>query len=199
MVAASMLAPAVAKAVAGRTVEAGTVAAARSANQRTVFMVGHVRTLLVIARGDRRESAQDQPVTEVWATTVALLSMTDQAQQCGTSYASAGVDIEAGDRAVELFKPLAKKATRPEVRGGLGGFAGLFALRGGYREALLGAAPGLVDRRRRHQARGRSGRGQARHRRHRSGRDGRGRPGGVRCRAPVPAGLHRGRPHGAGT
>ena len=42
------------------------------------------------------------------------------------SYASAGVDIEAGDRAVELFKPWAAKATRPEVRGGLGGFAGLY-------------------------------------------------------------------------
>ncbi|MBG9259112.1 phosphoribosylformylglycinamidine cyclo-ligase [Corynebacterium belfantii] len=54
------------------------------------------------------------------------------------SYAAAGVDIEAGDKAVELFTPLAKKATRPEVRGGLGGFAGLFAL-GKYREPLLAA------------------------------------------------------------
>lgn len=54
------------------------------------------------------------------------------------SYAAAGVDIEAGDRAVELFAPLAKKATRPEVRGGLGGFAGLFAL-GKYKEPLLAA------------------------------------------------------------
>jgi phosphoribosylformylglycinamidine cyclo-ligase len=66
--------------------------------------------------------------------------MTDQAEQHGISYASAGVDIEAGDRAVELFKPLAKRATRPEVRGGLGGFAGLFALRGGYREPLLASS-----------------------------------------------------------
>jgi phosphoribosylformylglycinamidine cyclo-ligase len=58
----------------------------------------------------------------------------------GTSYASAGVDIEAGDRAVELFKPWAKKATRPEVRGGLGGFAGLFALRTDYREPVLASS-----------------------------------------------------------
>ena len=58
----------------------------------------------------------------------------------GVSYASAGVDIEAGDRAVDLFKPLAKRASRPEVRGGLGGFAGLFALRGGYREPLLASS-----------------------------------------------------------
>lgn len=54
------------------------------------------------------------------------------------SYAAAGVSIEAGDKAVELFAPLAKRASRPEVRGGLGGFAGLFAL-GKYREPLLAA------------------------------------------------------------
>jgi phosphoribosylformylglycinamidine cyclo-ligase len=71
---------------------------------------------------------------------VDLITMTDQAAQHGISYASAGVDIEAGDRAVELFKPMASKATRPEVRGGLGGFAGLFALRGGYREPVLAAS-----------------------------------------------------------
>ncbi|MDO4911642.1 MAG: phosphoribosylformylglycinamidine cyclo-ligase [Corynebacterium sp.] len=54
------------------------------------------------------------------------------------SYAAAGVDIEAGDKAVELFAPHAKRATRPEVRGGLGGFAGLFAL-GNYKQPLLAA------------------------------------------------------------
>lgn len=64
---------------------------------------------------------------------------TSAAPSEGTSYAQAGVDIEAGDRAVELFAPLAKKATRPEVRGGLGGFAGLFAL-GKYKEPLLAAS-----------------------------------------------------------
>jgi phosphoribosylformylglycinamidine cyclo-ligase len=103
-------------------------------------MVGHIPTPSAIARRDRRESLPDRPVTAAQATTVALLSMTDQAEQHGISYASAGVDIEAGDRAVELFKPLAKMATRPEVRGGLGGFAGLFALRGGYREPLLASS-----------------------------------------------------------
>ncbi|AEI08481.1 phosphoribosylformylglycinamidine cyclo-ligase [Corynebacterium resistens DSM 45100] len=65
--------------------------------------------------------------------------MTEQQQTTGASYAAAGVDIEAGDRAVELFAPLAKKATRPEVRGGLGGFAGLFAL-GEYEKPLLAAS-----------------------------------------------------------
>lgn len=66
--------------------------------------------------------------------------MTEHAEQHGISYASAGVDIEAGDRAVELLKPLASRATRPEVMGGLGGFAGLFKLRGGYREPILASS-----------------------------------------------------------
>jgi phosphoribosylformylglycinamidine cyclo-ligase len=45
-----------------------------------------------------------------------------------TSYAAAGVDIEAGDRAVELMKASVRRTNRPEVLGGLGGFAGLFTL-----------------------------------------------------------------------
>ena len=43
-----------------------------------------------------------------------------------SAYAEAGVDIEAGDRAVELMKEWVGKTRRPEVLGGLGGFAGLF-------------------------------------------------------------------------
>src|SRR6476620_5642288 len=43
-----------------------------------------------------------------------------------SAYAAAGVDIEAGDRAVELMKEWVAKTRRPEVIGGLGGFAGLF-------------------------------------------------------------------------
>ncbi|MBY4569277.1 phosphoribosylformylglycinamidine cyclo-ligase [Gordonia sihwensis] len=58
----------------------------------------------------------------------------------GASYAAAGVDIDAGERAVELFAPHAKRATRPEVLGGLGGFAGLFSLKGDYREPVLAAS-----------------------------------------------------------
>jgi phosphoribosylformylglycinamidine cyclo-ligase len=45
-----------------------------------------------------------------------------------TSYRAAGVDIEAGDRAVDLMRSSVKRASRPEVLGGLGGFAGLFRL-----------------------------------------------------------------------
>ena len=42
------------------------------------------------------------------------------------TYAEAGVDVEAGDKAVELMKDAIRRAQRPEVLGGLGGFAGLF-------------------------------------------------------------------------
>lgn len=55
------------------------------------------------------------------------------------TYAAAGVDIAAGDRAVALMKESVAKTRRPEVVGGLGGFAGLFdasALKG-YRRPLL--------------------------------------------------------------
>ncbi len=43
-----------------------------------------------------------------------------------SAYAEAGVDIEAGDRAVELMKESVARTRRPEVLGGLGGFAGFF-------------------------------------------------------------------------
>ena len=43
-----------------------------------------------------------------------------------STYSQAGVDIDAGDRAVELMKAHIAKAARPEVVGGIGGFAGLF-------------------------------------------------------------------------
>ncbi len=44
-------------------------------------------------------------------------------------YKSAGVDIEAGYRAVELMKEHVKGTLRPEVLGGLGGFSGAFSLK----------------------------------------------------------------------
>ncbi|GAA4204866.1 phosphoribosylformylglycinamidine cyclo-ligase [Microbispora amethystogenes] len=43
-----------------------------------------------------------------------------------TSYAAAGVDIEAGDRAVELMKSRVARSRRPEVVDDASGFAGLF-------------------------------------------------------------------------
>jgi len=42
------------------------------------------------------------------------------------TYAGSGVDIEAGERAVELMRAAVRTTARPEVVGGIGGFAGLF-------------------------------------------------------------------------
>ena len=47
-------------------------------------------------------------------------------EKSASAYAAAGVDIAAGDRAVELMKQWVAKTRRPEVMGGIGGFAGLF-------------------------------------------------------------------------
>ena len=45
-----------------------------------------------------------------------------------STYSASGVDIDAGDRAVELMRGRVAGASRPEVVGGIGGFAGLFRL-----------------------------------------------------------------------
>ena len=58
-----------------------------------------------------------------------------------SSYAAAGVDIDAGDRAVELMRSRVARTGRPEVVGGLGGFAGLFRLdTDKYRSPLLASS-----------------------------------------------------------
>lgn len=56
-----------------------------------------------------------------------------------SAYAAAGVDIAAGERAVELMKAAVAGSHRPEVLGGLGGFAGFFdaAAIAGYRHPVL--------------------------------------------------------------
>jgi len=46
----------------------------------------------------------------------------------GETYAGAGVDIDAGERAVDRIKAHVRSTFRPEVIGDIGGFGGLFAL-----------------------------------------------------------------------
>lgn len=53
------------------------------------------------------------------------------------TYAEAGVDIDAGNRSVELIKESVKATYRPEVLGDLGGFGGLFALSTKYKQPVL--------------------------------------------------------------
>ncbi|MGY1917135.1 phosphoribosylformylglycinamidine cyclo-ligase [Blastococcus sp. SYSU DS0973] len=57
------------------------------------------------------------------------------------TYAASGVDIDAGERAVTLMRSAVERTSRPEVVGGLGGFAGLFALdTQKYRRPLLASS-----------------------------------------------------------
>lgn len=59
----------------------------------------------------------------------------------GSRYETAGVSLEAAARAVELIRERAREATRPEVLGDIGAFAGAFAPRlNGLREPVLVSA-----------------------------------------------------------
>jgi phosphoribosylformylglycinamidine cyclo-ligase len=56
----------------------------------------------------------------------------------GLTYSGAGVDIAAGENAVELIKEHVRSTFRPEVVGDIGGFGGLFSLaKLRYRDPLL--------------------------------------------------------------
>ncbi len=56
-----------------------------------------------------------------------------------SSYRDAGVDIDAGNRAVDLIKEKVRSTFGPQVLTGIGGFGSLFAF-GGYREPVLVAS-----------------------------------------------------------
>ncbi|MGQ0519749.1 MAG: phosphoribosylformylglycinamidine cyclo-ligase [Actinomycetota bacterium] len=63
----------------------------------------------------------------------------------GATYAEAGVDIGAGERAVERIKASVRSTFRPEVLGDIGGFGGLFAFpKDRYRDpVLVGSTDGV--------------------------------------------------------
>lgn len=53
------------------------------------------------------------------------------------AYAGAGVDVAAGERAVELMRQAVESTRRPEVIGGLGGFGGAISIPAGYRDPVI--------------------------------------------------------------
>jgi phosphoribosylformylglycinamidine cyclo-ligase len=62
------------------------------------------------------------------------------------TYAQAGVDVEAGDRAVSLMRAAVEATQGPRVLGGIGGFAGLWRLAGPDRRRTgLGRDQGMSD------------------------------------------------------
>lgn len=60
--------------------------------------------------------------------------------QSRAAYTTAGVDVAAGDRAVELMRAAVARTNRPEVLGGLGGFGAAITIPAGYREPVLVAS-----------------------------------------------------------
>lgn len=52
-------------------------------------------------------------------------------------YKSSGVDIDAGEDLVERIKPFAKKTSRPELLGSIGGFGSLFEIPKGYKKPVI--------------------------------------------------------------
>src|ERR1700682_3494975 len=63
------------------------------------------------------------------------------AKRRGLTYADAGVDIDAGNRMVELIKPLVRATARPGADAEIGGFGGIFDLkRAGFSDPVLVAS-----------------------------------------------------------
>jgi phosphoribosylformylglycinamidine cyclo-ligase len=59
-------------------------------------------------------------------------------QEGALTYRDAGVDIDAGDRMVDLIKPMTASTRRPGADGSIGGFGGLFDLKAaGFRDPVL--------------------------------------------------------------
>jgi len=54
-----------------------------------------------------------------------------------TAYLSSGVDVAAGERAVDLMRAAVEATHRPEVLGGFGGFGAAVSIPAGYREPVL--------------------------------------------------------------
>jgi phosphoribosylformylglycinamidine cyclo-ligase len=57
--------------------------------------------------------------------------------QSRVAYTRAGVDVAAGERAVDLIREAVDSTRRPEVIGGLGGFGGAMSIPAGYRDPLI--------------------------------------------------------------
>src|SRR5690349_18037634 len=71
--------------------------------------------------------------------TLAELGMS--ARKNGLTYADSGVDIDAGNRLVDLIKPMVRATARPGADAEIGGFGGLFDLKAaGFTDQVLVAA-----------------------------------------------------------
>ena len=105
------------------------------------------RVLAVIATAADREAARDEAYRAIskihfeglqFRTDIAALrhtenpggdpTDTDRARDQESAYTAAGVDIDAGERAVELMKAAVRQTYTPEVLGGIGAFGGSLSI-----------------------------------------------------------------------
>src|SRR5688572_8845847 len=63
--------------------------------------------------------------------------MTDERNREPLTYETAGVDLQARQDVVGRYREVAKAARRPEVLGGIGPFAGLFALGSRFKDPVI--------------------------------------------------------------
>ena len=63
--------------------------------------------------------------------------MTGKTAADRSAYTASGVDVAAGDRAVDLMRASVASTMRPEILGGLGGFGSAFSIPAGYREPVI--------------------------------------------------------------
>ncbi len=127
--------------VAGTIFHAGT----QLQDDQTVTSGG--RVLAVIATAADRETARSEAYRAIskihfegmqFRTDIAALrsagnpagdvANTDRARGQESAYAAAGVDIDAGERAVELMKAAVRQTYTPEVLGGIGAFGGSLSI-----------------------------------------------------------------------
>ncbi|KAM4710718.1 trifunctional purine biosynthetic protein adenosine-3-like isoform 2-T2 [Anableps anableps] len=74
----------------------------------------------------------------VYRRDIAHRAIAHLSQQRRLTYKDSGVDIAAGNKLVEMIKPLAKSTSRPGCNAELGGFAGLFDLKAaGFVDPIL--------------------------------------------------------------
>lgn len=111
-------------------------------NQGNQLAAGIARRAWFSARHVAKLAGLSAPVSNQ-AVAVPLSSRRDPRMSSQTppkpsvSYKDAGVDIDAGNALIDRIKHVAKRTSRPEVMGGLGGFGALCEIPAGYRQPVL--------------------------------------------------------------
>ncbi|KAJ2602917.1 Bifunctional purine biosynthetic protein ade1 [Coemansia sp. RSA 1286] len=145
----------------GRAVAIGALAEGtqvfHAGTQRTdgAVVTSGGRVLTVTGVSDSLQGALDRAYASVGAVSfdggfyrsdighraIAYLQQQATQQQSGLSYADAGVDIDAGNRLVDMIKPIVKATRRAGTDSDIGGFGGVFDLKAtGYTDPVLVSA-----------------------------------------------------------